>query len=1010
MSLRNSPLRSRSAPLLLSAAVALMVLVPLGARSLRQGAASRQPAPHPALAAPQSPPRQAPVCAAICDLSGVNFAYPVRQPSADYLRAQRLGMGWSLEIAYHPSDLLRAAEGMNRALARGLTPILRICAGATCEFSDPSVYAAFLHDLAPLVPGEFWALMGPNEPDLETWAGDAVGVAAYMNAVLAQTDDIPNLRTLSPAFNATNGVTHRFFKTMEQAGARFADLDGFAVTSYTVSGNGAYYYYAKNSAHSERLREKALRFNKPVVFVEYGTFGMFDRPDEGDPRRAQIVQEMRNEFLKAAADSTVMAILHFDAFGTNGSLHRYYDPEMIEIARDADCRGGAERPAGIGITTEQTIWQLPGEPACREVLSGCPFIDGTACGPDACIDNDRDGLPGDGGACPRTDCDDTHPMVRESCASGPAAAAAWGTIRPVDDRVADDDGDVTPAAAIGADGLPLIVYHDDRAAARDLVLLRCTTPDCSAAHRRVLVSDDFSGMYPAIQVRPDGRPIIVHFDRVDDDLEIYDCHDPGCASGERRIIDYNTGFYGLATSLALRLDGRPIVAYWNSVGLDLNAYDCADAACSSGAIRVLDDSPDTGRAPSILVGLDGEPLIAYWKLSSEVLRVFDCADAGCAGGTRLTLDYDPSESFSPHGIALRPDGTPVIIYRDRINAALHLMDCHDATCSSRTERVLDDSGEFYEGSVTILYDGAPFIAYRQVAPEGNMLKLLRCLDPGCASTVIETAVAGGVGRSPDVVRRVDGNPLVVYLDGAAPRLMVYDVDLSLVPGGAGVTPTPSHTPSPTLTPVPTSTLPPTDTPTPTETPTPTLTPTPLAAAAPVKPTSGTWTAQRTPKLKWGRVAGASSYEIQIANTAEFTDLVFAGVSSGNKLRIPEESPLDYGQYFWRVRALADGNAGPWSVPFALLVTILKQPASGVTTADTTPTFKWESVSGAVSYELEVDDSVDFAEPLLIRQTTQGVSFTPGAPLPPGTFYWRVRAILDDGATPWMPAWSFTVQP
>src|SRR5690349_11256839 len=127
------------------------LLIALGA------AASLASAQRPRV--PAGAPLAAPVCTSICDKSGVNFAYPERQPSSDYLRAQRLGMGWELEIAYMPVDLLRTAEAMNRALDHNLRPILRICAGSTCEFSDPNAYSDFLHNLSPLVDGEFWALM-----------------------------------------------------------------------------------------------------------------------------------------------------------------------------------------------------------------------------------------------------------------------------------------------------------------------------------------------------------------------------------------------------------------------------------------------------------------------------------------------------------------------------------------------------------------------------------------------------------------------------------------------------------------------------------------------------------------------------------------------------------------------------------------------------------------------------------------------------------------------------------
>src|SRR5690242_16332042 len=73
------------------------------------------------------PLADAPTCYTICDMSGINFGYPERQPTDDYLRAEQLGMGWELEIAYQYTDIFRTAEAMNRAVAHNLHPILRIC-------------------------------------------------------------------------------------------------------------------------------------------------------------------------------------------------------------------------------------------------------------------------------------------------------------------------------------------------------------------------------------------------------------------------------------------------------------------------------------------------------------------------------------------------------------------------------------------------------------------------------------------------------------------------------------------------------------------------------------------------------------------------------------------------------------------------------------------------------------------------------------------------------------------
>ena len=90
---------------------------------------------------------------------------------------------------------------------------------------------------------------------------------------------------------------------------------------------------------------------------------------------------------------------------------------------------------------------------------------------------------------------------------------------------------------------------------------------------------------------------------------------------------------------------------------------------------------------------------------------------------------------------------------------------------------------------------------------------------------------------------------------------------------------------------------------------------------------------------------------------------------------------------------------------------LNAPPSGSSTADTTPTFSWGSVSDATQYQIQVDNNSDFSSPT-INQNPSGTSFTPSSGLATGTYYWRVRGqntvsgCNQPGA--WSAAWSFTI--
>jgi hypothetical protein len=86
---------------------------------------------------------------------------------------------------------------------------------------------------------------------------------------------------------------------------------------------------------------------------------------------------------------------------------------------------------------------------------------------------------------------------------------------------------------------------------------------------------------------------------------------------------------------------------------------------------------------------------------------------------------------------------------------------------------------------------------------------------------------------------------------------------------------------------------------------------------------------------------------------------------------------------------------------------LSSPSDGSSTCDHKPTFGWGTVDGAERYRIQVDDDANFSSPTFTRQTRE-TDYTPSATLPPGSYYWRVRAINDCGAGPWPSEWQVAI--
>lgn len=149
----------------------------------------------------------------------------------------------------------------------------------------------------------------------------------------------------------------------------------------------------------------------------------------------------------------------------------------------------------------------------------------------------------------------------------------------------------------------------------------------------------------------------------------------------------------------------------------------------------------------------------------------------------------------------------------------------------------------------------------------------------------------------------------------------------------------------------------------------------------------------TPNLVWQRVAKATQYEIQIANDENFTVNLLTDTTNSTTYT---PSTLSDGIYYWRVRAIdVSGGAGKWSqVRLFTIDTIgpaaptLTSPIDGYNSSSRSVTFRWQSSSGAVSYQFAYDNDVNCTSPtriVTVRSTSTRMT------LPSGTYYWCVKA-------------------
>ena len=179
------------------------------------------------------------------------------------------------------------------------------------------------------------------------------------------------------------------------------------------------------------------------------------------------------------------------------------------------------------------------------------------------------------------------------------------------------------------------------------------------------------------------------------------------------------------------------------------------------------------------------------------------------------------------------------------------------------------------------------------------------------------------------------------------------------------------------------------------------------------PADGSTTCDTMPAFSWTSTSGATSYRIQVDDSASFLSPEVDTTTSGTSYT--PGTALAPGTYNWRVQASGSSGDCAWSTvwSFSILPTPSaaspSSPTDGSSTCDTTPGFTWSSASGATSYRIQVDDSASFGSPEM-DSTTPNTSYTPGTDLSPGAYYWRVQASSACGDATWSPVWTFTILP
>ena len=194
---------------------------------------------------------------------------------------------------------------------------------------------------------------------------------------------------------------------------------------------------------------------------------------------------------------------------------------------------------------------------------------------------------------------------------------------------------------------------------------------------------------------------------------------------------------------------------------------------------------------------------------------------------------------------------------------------------------------------------------------------------------------------------------------------------------------------------------------------------PSLAVTGMSPADNTATNAVSTALSWDAVSEATGYEVQLAETEAGVPTALVESVATTSFDPPSSSA---NFWYWRVRAVDGDEFGPWSAISSFAVgwnsatipsaTVFGVDATTNITDDTTPTFQWDPVPGAVSYVLSLRSSS------LQNNTSQSSAvnniseppYTLDFPLTNDTTYtWSVHAVdADQNSTTATSDATFTV--
>ena len=164
------------------------------------------------------------------------------------------------------------------------------------------------------------------------------------------------------------------------------------------------------------------------------------------------------------------------------------------------------------------------------------------------------------------------------------------------------------------------------------------------------------------------------------------------------------------------------------------------------------------------------------------------------------------------------------------------------------------------------------------------------------------------------------------------------------------------------------------------------------------------------EFRWQTVTEAVDYQIQLSRTSDLAIIVEDRLTQ-NKASNSISQLANNANYYWRVRAIDDSGArGPWSEIWTFKTgqerPIHISPANNSGGLPSDVTLDWTDITG-FKYWLQVAENPEFTTPFVDQTALEQSTFDLKDLAKNKTYYWRVRAVLNDTLSPWTDPWNFS---